>query len=77
MLFDTLKPSEDLQESFSLEQARTLTRALSNADSEHLATKADLTALENRLIKWISTAIGFKFAATVGSIITLTKVFGH
>ena len=47
MLFDTLKLADDLQESFTPEQARTLARVLSSAGTEQFATKADLAELRN------------------------------
>lgn len=42
MLFDTLKLSKDLQESFTPQQAETLDRVLGGAGDDQLATKGDV-----------------------------------
>ena len=46
MIFDTLKVSKQLQESFTPAQAETLARVLADAGTDQLATKADVEALE-------------------------------
>ena len=77
-LVDTLELFDGLKESFSEEQAHTLSRVLrrveesrmndmaTKRDLVELATKRDLAELETRLIKWMfgmsATIVGLVFA---------------
>ena len=56
------------QRGFSRTQAEGITEALKELDTAALATKADLTALEARLYKFLFTSMAAQTALIVGLI---------
>lgn len=64
---DTHKLVAQLQQrGFSAQQAEGIAEALQAVDSSALASKADLTALEARLYKFLFTAMAAQTALIVG-----------
>ncbi len=67
--FDKYSVIQKLQKrGFSPDQAEAIAEVLSDADASQLASKADLTALEARLYKFLFTAMAAQTALIVALI---------
>ena len=69
ILYDKYTVIQKLQKrGFSHEQAEGIAEILSEGDASQVASKADLTALEARLYKFMFTAMAAQTALIVGLI---------